>query len=186
MSRVIRSQKFGEELLILKSAADTGGELLVMEGAYAPNQKWETGVEHLHPIQEERFKVLEGMISVRIRGEEKTYVAGESFQIPPRTAHLMRNLASVPARLYWETRPALKTEEFFETVFGLADAEKLYHPLQFAVVVMAFRDVFQITQVPSWLQPVLFGPLAWLGRLLGYSARAPQAKKQAVRAGSRT
>lgn len=127
--------------------------------------------------------MLEGMISVRINGEEKTYVVGESFQIPPRTAHLMRNLASVPARLYWETRPALKTEEFFETVFGLADAEKLYHPLQFAVVVMAFRDVFQITQVPSWLQPVLFGPLAWLGRLLGYSASAPQAKKQAVRAG---
>lgn len=160
MARVIRSHKFCEELLILKSAADTGGEMLVMEGAYAPNQKWENGVEHLHPNQEERFKVLEGMISVRISGEEKTYVAGERFQIPPPVAHLMRNLSSAPVRLYWETRPALKAEEFFETIFGLADAEKLYHPLQFAVVVMAFRDVFQITQVPSWLQPVLFGPLA--------------------------
>lgn len=180
MSRVIRSDKFGESLLILKSAVDTGGALLEMESTYAPNQKWETGVEHLHPIQEENFRVLEGMISVRMGGEERTYVAGEYFHIAPGASHLMRNLASVPARLHWEVRPAMRTEEFFEAVFGLADAEKLYHPLQFAVVAMAFRDVFQITQVPSALQPIVFGPLAWLGGLLGYVARAPMSKKPQI------
>lgn len=178
MSRVIRSRVFGEQLLILKSAADTNGELLIMESTYDPNQTWETGVEHLHPKQEERFEVLEGMISVRMGGEEKTYVAGERFRIAPGTPHLMRNLASVPARLHWEVRPAGRTEEFFEAVFGLADSGKLNHPLQFAVLVMAFRDVFQNTQVPPRIQPIVFGPLALLGRLLGYSARAPLAKKQ--------
>jgi hypothetical protein len=87
---------------------------LVMEASYSG----EAGMppEHLHPTQTERFEVLEGSMRTIIDGEERTYGVGEPFEVPPATPHQMA--AQGPTRTRWEVRPALRTAEFFERLYG--------------------------------------------------------------------
>jgi Cupin domain len=72
--------------------------------------------EHLHPSQEERFEVLEGSMRTNIGNEERVYKAGEVFEVPAGTPHQMA--AQGPTRMRWEVRPALRTAEFFERLYG--------------------------------------------------------------------
>jgi quercetin dioxygenase-like cupin family protein len=89
-------------------------ELLEMEASYTG----EAGMppEHLHPSQAERFEILEGSMRAIVDGEERVYGAGESFEVPAGTPHQMA--AEEPTRMKWEVRPALRTAEFFERLYG--------------------------------------------------------------------
>jgi mannose-6-phosphate isomerase-like protein (cupin superfamily) len=89
-------------------------EVLEMEASYSG----EAGMppEHFHPRQTERFEVLEGSMRTIIDGEERTYGVGEPFEVPARTPHQMA--AEGPTRMRWEVRPALRTAEFFERLYG--------------------------------------------------------------------
>jgi Cupin domain len=89
-------------------------ELLEMEARYTG----EAGMppEHLHPKQTEHFEVLEGSMRTIIDGEERVYETGESFEVPTGTPHQMA--AEGPTRMKWEVRPALRTAEFFERLYG--------------------------------------------------------------------
>jgi len=89
-------------------------EELVMEATYSG----EAGMPpaHLHPKQDERFEVLEGTMRAVVDGEERVYGAGEAFEVPAGTSHQMA--AEGPTRTRWEVRPALRTAEFFERLYG--------------------------------------------------------------------
>ena len=89
-------------------------DLLEMEAAYSG----EAGMppEHLHPNQAETFEIVEGRMRAIVDGEERVYETGESFEVPVGTPHQMA--AEVPTRMRWEVRPALRTAEFFERLFG--------------------------------------------------------------------
>ena len=104
----------GHNLKLVKTGDETGGELLEMEASYSG----EAGMppEHLHPKQAERFEVLEGSMRTIVDGEERVYEVGESFEVPTGTPHQMG--AEGPARMRWEVRPALRTAEFFERLYG--------------------------------------------------------------------
>jgi len=104
----------GFELHLVRTGAETDGELLEMEATYPGSDTLPP--EHLHPQQTERFEVLEGNIRAIIDGSERRYEAGEVFEVPPGTPHQLG--AEEPARIRWETRPALRTAEFFERLFG--------------------------------------------------------------------
>jgi mannose-6-phosphate isomerase-like protein (cupin superfamily) len=103
----------GFELQLVRTGAETDGELLEMEATYPGSDTLPP--EHLHPQQTERFEVLEGNIRAIIDGSERRYEAGEVFEVPPGTPHQLG--AEEPARMRWETRPALRTAEFFERLF---------------------------------------------------------------------
>ncbi len=104
----------GHSLLLVKTADETGGELLEMEASYSG----EAGMPpaHLHPNQAERFEVLEGSMRTIIGGEERVFGEGEAFEVPVGTPHQMA--AEGPTRTRWEVRPALRTAEFFERLYG--------------------------------------------------------------------
>ncbi|MEX2195369.1 MAG: cupin domain-containing protein [Thermoleophilaceae bacterium] len=104
----------GYRLLLVRTAAETDGELLEMEAVYADAAGLPP--EHLHPSQEERFEVLEGSVHAVIGDVERRYGPGEAFTVPPNTPHRMA--ADGPARMRWEVRPALRTAEFFERLYG--------------------------------------------------------------------
>jgi quercetin dioxygenase-like cupin family protein len=104
----------GFRLRLVRTDAETDGELLQMEASYPG-----TGVlppEHLHPRQVERFEVLEGTIRAIVDGAERRYEAGETFEVQAGTPHQMT--ADEPSRVRWEVRPALRTAEFFERLHG--------------------------------------------------------------------
>jgi mannose-6-phosphate isomerase-like protein (cupin superfamily) len=89
-------------------------ELLEMEASYGGESPLPPA--HFHPRQAEHFEVLEGAVKAVIAGEERRFAAGETFDIPARTPHQMAG--DGPARIHWEIRPALKTAEFFERLYG--------------------------------------------------------------------
>jgi quercetin dioxygenase-like cupin family protein len=94
-------------------------EQLVMEAAYDGNGQMPP--EHFHPSQEERFTVLEGRMRAIVDGEEVVHEQGTTFDVPAGTRHQMAAEGG-PARVRWEVRPALRTADFFETLYsGKAD-----------------------------------------------------------------
>ena len=104
----------GMRLRFVRTAAETDGELLEMEAAYAGGA--EPPPAHLHPLQAERFEVLEGAFRAVVDGVERRCEAGDAFEVPAGTPHQMA--AEVPSRLRWEVRPALRTAEFIEGLYG--------------------------------------------------------------------
>jgi quercetin dioxygenase-like cupin family protein len=104
----------GFRLRLIRTAAETGGELLEMEATYGGGA--DLPPAHLHPTQHERFTVLDGAVRAVIDGDERRYEAGERFEVPPGTLHQMTG--DGPARVHWEITPALRTAEFFERLFS--------------------------------------------------------------------
>jgi quercetin dioxygenase-like cupin family protein len=89
-------------------------EVLEMEAFYSG----EGGLppSHFHPRQDEHFEVLDGAVTTVVAGEERRYVAGESFDVPAGTPHQMAG--DGPAHVRWEVRPTLRTPEFFERAYS--------------------------------------------------------------------
>jgi glyoxylate utilization-related uncharacterized protein len=118
---------------------------LEVEATYGPGGS--PPPKHLHPGQDERFEVLEGEIDVILDGEERTIRAGDTLTVPAGTRHRM--WATAPARQRWETTPALRTERFFETMWGLQQDGKLERDpelakLQMALTMSHFADEIRV------------------------------------------
>jgi quercetin dioxygenase-like cupin family protein len=162
-----------ERLVWRKVAANTAGELLEADLYVAPGGF--VAAEHVHPKQEERFEVLAGVLRLRFDGQEKILRTGEVAVIPSGRPHVWWNGGQENLHVLVELRPALRTEMFFETYFGLARDGKtnrkgLPNPLRLAVLMDAYQDELRLAKPPVAIQKALFGPLAMLGRLLGYRA----------------
>jgi quercetin dioxygenase-like cupin family protein len=135
------------KLLLVRTAAETDGELLEMEASYEPGSV--EPPEHLHPNQDERFEILAGTMEARIAGQSQLLEAGEEVFIPAGTPHAMWNGGTETARVAWETRPALRTEEFFRAVARVAEAAVSGEPLPDGApsgeaLLAEFRDEFRL------------------------------------------
>lgn len=163
-----------QQVVLRKTADETGGALLEMQATYQPGGTFPP--LHYHPRQDEHFEVLEGEIEVQIAGAQATFRAGQSFDIPRGTPHTFRNSGAEQASLIWQVRPALKTQQFYETLWGLAADGKTNQDgvpdlLQAAVLMQAYADEFVLASPPRVVQRPLFALLGWLGRLRGYRGR---------------
>lgn len=94
-------------------------ELLEMEAHYTG--QGDLPPPHLHPKQVERFTVTDGTIRTIIDGEERRFGAGETFEVNAGSVHQMGG--DGPADFRWQVRPALRTAEFFETLYKGAAAD---------------------------------------------------------------
>ena len=77
-------------------------------------------VEHIHRAQEERFRVESGRIAFRLSGKEEIAEPGTEVTVPPGQPHFWWNAGDTDAKLSVDLRPALRTEEFFDSFFRLA------------------------------------------------------------------
>jgi mannose-6-phosphate isomerase-like protein (cupin superfamily) len=157
-------------LRFLRTAADTNGELVEMEATYGPGSV--EPLEHFHPRQEEHFEVISGSLRARVGTEDRSLAAGDELDIPRGTVHAMWNQGEDEARVIWQTRPALRTEEFFVAIGRLAQEGKLTakgaaNPLLGAALLHEFRAEFRPTSPPPVVQAVVIPALAMLARLLG-------------------
>jgi len=163
----------GESMTFLLTGRDTNGELLRIDMRVRPGG-FVSG-EHVHPRQEERFQIDRGQITLRIRGQERRYDAGEHVTIPPGTPHVWWNSGKDELRVLIEFRPAGRFAEFVTTYFALARTGRVNdrgiptNPLQLAVTFAAYQDVLRGTSPPMVVQRILFATLAPLGRLMGYT-----------------
>ena len=130
-------------LRFTQTAASTDGELLEMEATYEPASN--PPPAHFHPWQDERFEIREGTMRVRIGDDEERDVgAGESIDVPRETVHAMWNPGPERAVVTWQTRPALRTERFFELVAQLAAGNDVTDELEGEDLLTAYSDVFRL------------------------------------------
>lgn len=156
----------GERVTVRERTED----LLAMEAEWDPEELRPPA--HLHPHQDERFEVLEGELTVQIKGKTKVLRAGETVEVPRRTVHRMWNASERPARASWEVRPALRTQEMFAAI----DRSRSHrsHPksggmtvLGAAPVLSAYSEEFRLTAPALLMRPVL-ALLARVARAGGY------------------
>lgn len=175
-----------EKIVIRKTARDTGGELFqgdlyLQPGAFV-------AAEHIHPLQEERFEVIAGTLRGRVAGKEFTSGPGETVVVPRGAPHVWWNAGDEELHCLVDLRPALRIESFFETFFGLAQDGKvdpktgLPNLVQMALVMRAFPDELILARPPRLVQTLLFGALAPIGRLLGYTGTYPYPQAHQTRA----
>jgi quercetin dioxygenase-like cupin family protein len=147
-------------------------EALEVEGTWGPHGS--PPPKHFHPGQDERFEVLEGVLTVRVDGDERELRAGDTVEIPRRAVHQMWNAGDVPARATWVTSPAGRTAEWFADIDGLLRSGRVGRNgmpgvLAFGAYLTEYRDVFRLAGPQPVLTPLL-GALGVLGRLKGYRA----------------
>ena len=111
-------------------------DLLVVEARYDPSPG--RPPLHLHPEQDERFVVLEGVLHAEVEGRARVVGEGAALEVPRGTAHTIWTPAG-PARVRWETRPAGRTPDFFRQIDVLLRERRLG---DFEAVLADYRDVF--------------------------------------------
>jgi quercetin dioxygenase-like cupin family protein len=134
--------------------------------------------EHLHPALHERFRVLEGELTVVRDGRRSVLHAGESARIEPGVWHDWWNEAEANAVVRVEVTPGERFVHMIETVFGLAreghvNGKGMPSPLQLAVTAQEFSDVIVFRKPPPAVQRVMFGALTPIATWRGYRATYP-------------
>jgi mannose-6-phosphate isomerase-like protein (cupin superfamily) len=174
---VLENPATGERLVFLRTAAETGGEVLEYELEFVP--RGFAARNHLHPRQEERHEVLDGSLGIVVAGRERRLGPGEVEVVPVGTQHRIFATKEAPIRVRFASRPALESEVLLETLFGLARDRKVGKSgdpslLQLAVIFDEFAELGRPPKPPPAVQKALFAPLAALGRARGYRARYPE------------
>jgi mannose-6-phosphate isomerase-like protein (cupin superfamily) len=98
---------------------------------------------HLHPEQDERFKVVSGTVRTRVGQREETIEAGDELTIPRGTTHQLWNDQDVPAVVNWRTTPAGRTLDWFLELAALQRGKPLKDP---ATLLSEYNDVFRLTE----------------------------------------
>ena len=154
------SPKIGQTITFVRTSKDTDGAELVIEalmrpGAFMP--------PHVHLHQEERFDVLEGVGTFRVKRRQVTAGPGGEVFIPAGTAHRFRNRSDADVRIRATLRPALRTEDLFERLFRLGSEGRVNRlgaprPWVTAALIREFHDeFFYLAGVPVGLQRLLAG-----------------------------
>lgn len=172
-AKIIQNPVTGQQLTFLQTAADTNGQLLEMESRYPAHSK--EPPLHFHPIQQETFRVLKGQMHVRMNGEVRIYKAGDEFVVAPKVVHSMWNNANEEALLNWKVAPALQTEQFFRTAYGLAQDGKVNakgapNLLQTALFISHHANEFRLVKPSFAVQRLMFGILKPIAKMMGYKA----------------
>jgi quercetin dioxygenase-like cupin family protein len=162
----------GLRTVFRETAETTRGELLQVDWIGRPG--WATGPDHLHPQQEQRFEVLSGELGLRVDGVERAHGAGDVVVLPAGMPHAAWNAGVGELHVLVDFRPALRTATACEALVRLARAGRTTthglprNPLRLAVLLRAFEDEFCFVVPPPPVQRAVLGPLAAIGRLLGY------------------
>jgi quercetin dioxygenase-like cupin family protein len=168
--RVIVNPISGERIVIRESGEQTGGLLLSFDLFLPPRAH--VPARHVHPTQEERFTIVEGRMRFRLgRFGLRTIVAnpGDTVIVPPGTAHWFGNAGAGVTHALVEARPALRTEEMFESAAAMSVARyvpgtKMPRLSELARFLIEFQRELAVPDLPPFLVRAVLAPLAWLGR----------------------
>jgi quercetin dioxygenase-like cupin family protein len=170
----IHNPATGERVTFLATAADTGGEAVVIETVVQPHGS--VAAAHVHPSQTERFAVKSGTLALKAGREKRELGPGQFVVVEPRTPHRFWNAGDEPVTFVCEIRPALQFESLLETMFALAAAGKtnrkgMPNLLRLAVIASEHFDTVRLPFPPAWLQKAGLALGAPAGRLIGYRPR---------------
>lgn len=170
-NQILQNPVTGQTIRFVQTARETGGRLLEMEALLRPHSS--EPAAHFHPQQDEDFVVLSGELTVWLNGQLQTLQAGERLHVPRNTVHSMWNDSESETVVNWQVRPALDTEQLFETMVGLVNDRKVNakgQPSLLQAVLLAghFRNVYRLANPSQRIQTVIFWLLTPIALLVGY------------------
>jgi quercetin dioxygenase-like cupin family protein len=156
----------GERITFRATSAQTNGKLVAID-LELPGYARVPGWLHIHPLQAERFEVVEGEMRFRVRRERIVAGPGEVVVVPAGVPHDFANPRDETALVRVEISPARKMEQLFETAVVLAEQGRtmlggIPKPLELALFTREFEDEVQAAFPPRWIQRIALAPLAWL------------------------
>lgn len=158
----------GERFTFTQTAKSTGGELLAFDFALRPGGA--VPIPHVHPIQTERFEVVDGRLRFRLGHRTLEVGPGEVVEIAPGVAHSFANAGDDEARMRVEVRPALAMEEMFADVVAMARAGRMNRRgmprnlLDLAVLARRYDQEAHAPLLGLRVQRLLLAPLVFLAR----------------------
>jgi quercetin dioxygenase-like cupin family protein len=177
----------GERITFLETSEETNGEYARLELRVRP--RGFVAAPHVHPFAQESFEIRSSTFAFVVDGQERRVLAGERATVPDGVPHAWWNVGDEEGVAIVEFRPGFKTEEFFESFFGLAQDGKtspktgLPNLLWLAAIFRSYRAFGYVAKPPLLVQHAVFTPLSALARLLGY--RMPRQYPYAQRPGAR-
>jgi quercetin dioxygenase-like cupin family protein len=158
----------GERFTFTETASTTGGELLAFDFALRPGGA--VPIPHVHPVQTERFEVLDGKMRFRVGRRTVLAGPGDVVEVAPGVAHSFANAGDREARLRVEVRPALRMEEMLADVVAMAEAGRMNrrglprNPLDLAVLARRYDREAHAPLMSLGVQRALLAPLLMFAR----------------------
>lgn len=150
MERKIYNPIQQDQVIFLKTHADTGGEYTLVEVELANGG----GVGlHYHKTYAEKFDCLDGEVQVQLGKLSYKLVPGQSATADPMVNHLFRNRSGKPCRFTVELRPAsVGFEQSLQIGYGLAN-DGLCKTNGFPKDKLALAWLFDISEsnLPGWM-----------------------------------
>jgi quercetin dioxygenase-like cupin family protein len=160
----------GERFTFTDTAATTDGELLAFDLALRPGGA--VPIAHVHPIQTERFEVIEGQMRFRIGYRTRLAGPGDVVEVAPGVIHAFANAGEEEARLHVQVRPALAMEQMLAEVVALAEAGRMTERgmprnlLDLAVLARKYDQEAHAPYLSVGVQRLLLAPLVFSARRL--------------------
>jgi quercetin dioxygenase-like cupin family protein len=158
----------GERFTFTETAASTDGELLAFDFGLRPGGA--VPIPHVHPIQTERFEVIDGRVSFRVGRRRIQAEPGDVVEVEPGVAHSFANAGDDEAKMRVEVRPALAMENMFADVVAMAKAGRMNRRgmprnlLELATLARKYDQEAHAPLLSVRLQRVLLAPLVFLAR----------------------
>jgi quercetin dioxygenase-like cupin family protein/uncharacterized protein YndB with AHSA1/START domain len=112
MAKVLDFAALGVRVELLRTAEDTGGELLEFDVVGRARGIIAGG--HVHTSQSERLEVLSGAMKLTIDGDTHLLTPGQSMEVAPGVPHRQAPGGKGDGRVRVQTRPAGETQAFLE------------------------------------------------------------------------
>lgn len=165
----------GERIIFRETAADTGGESVVLEVLLPPHSAG-LGM-HVHPGQEERLQVLGGQLAMRVDGRTSVVDPGGRVTVRAGAPHAYWNESEEPVQLVVEIRPALGLESFLVQHCRIAGSGTR-RLLQLAVVAHAHFDTVRLHRPHRLIQRAALSVAAPVGRAFGLAPDDTQGRQR--------
>jgi uncharacterized protein YndB with AHSA1/START domain/mannose-6-phosphate isomerase-like protein (cupin superfamily) len=122
-NQTLEMKQLGLRIKFLRTAADTGGELLEMEVEGCP--RGFLLQRHVHGGQVERLEVVSGTLKVVIKGREHVLRKGQSIEVPAGAPHTQVPVGDGQGVVRIQVRPAGRTQAFLERLAELCREGKI-------------------------------------------------------------
>lgn len=166
---VLNLEPLGTKFIIKKTAAETDGRSFEMEWELDPH----TGGTpiHIHPHAIETYEVLDGKFDVYVNGTWKTLSKGDKVVVGKGAPHTFRNGSDEVTRVYNTHQPAMKFDEYFETLNKIVNSGAI-KPNQMTLKAMLYLSVL-MTSYKNEIQSVnpphaVMQGLGFIGRMTGH------------------
>jgi len=160
----------GSVYVLTISATDTSGELVEFELTLPPRSL--APPPHRRPHQAEAYGVNAGTLDIALGSGWRSLGVGQRAEVPPGTEHTFKNRSGETVRVRNIHKPALRFEDWVESVYRLAQAGKVRgsrSPSTLIHLAMLWQQFPETLVAARRRERLGIALLARLGRLLRYT-----------------